>query len=176
MKKLLLMFWFAVPLGAQESGAGKDMTAWMWANFLILVVGLGYLCRKYGAPYLAARSEGIRKGIADAQLMKAEADRREAEINAKLANLHVGISAMKEELQKEQARETERLLARNKADFARIQEQVAQEIERSAKAARIELQQHAGRLALDLAEQKIRSRMNPEIQQKLTSEFVRSLP
>ena len=34
--------------------AERDMTPWLWANFAILVLALGYLSKKYGGPFLKA--------------------------------------------------------------------------------------------------------------------------
>lgn len=182
MKKLVLVLLLALPVCAQEKAAAqehaaqeKDMTPWMWANFLILVGGLAYLSKKYGGPFLAARSEAIRKDILDAEKTKAEAHAKIAEIDRKLAGLDSEIAALKEENLRDQAHERERLHARHEAELARVQQQTQGEIESITKRAKNELQREAATLALGLAEQKVSARMNPETQQKLASDFVESL-
>jgi F-type H+-transporting ATPase subunit b len=185
VKRLLLLFCLAAPLALPESSlksAEKKETAedtqmlpWMWANFAILVGGLAYLSKKYGGPFIAARSEGIRKDIVESEKIKAEADAKVAEVNAKLANLGAEIAAMKEENLREQARERQRLEARHEAELTRIRQQAEQEIETATKAARLELQRFAAKMALDLAERKVSARMNPELQKQLASDFVRNL-
>ncbi len=172
------LFWLvlgcALTAAAAEQGGEtqRDMTPWLWANFVILLAALGYLAMKHGGPYLKARQEGIQKGIADAEAKKADADRRVAEVNARLANLDAEITNLKTQMREEQAQEAERLAARNAAELARIQQQAEQEMESAAKAARLDLQAHAGKLALDLAEQKLRARMNPATQHDLAQGFV----
>ncbi len=164
-----------MPLAAAEEAAEKDMTPWLWANFIILVIALGYLTKKYGGPFLAARSANIQQGIAAANARKAEADRRVADVEARLANLGGEIEKLKTEIRAEQGREADRIAARNAVDIARIHQQAEQEIDALTKAARLELQEHAGNLALQLAEQKIRARMNPETQRKLNRDFLNSI-
>ncbi len=155
--------------------AGHDMTPWLWANFVILVVALGYLSKKYGAPFLQARQENISKGIADAETKKTEADRRVAEVNQKLATLDAEIANLKTQMREEQAQEAKRLADRNAAELARVQQQSEQEMEAAGKAARLELQGYAAKLALDLAEKKLRSGMTGDAQDRLTRGFVESL-
>lgn len=183
MKRFLLTISFAIlPFALQaqeaahkEAAPEKDMTVWLWANFAILAAGLTYLFKKYGTPFIQSRTEGIRKDIVDAEKTKAEADARVAEVNAKLANLESEIADIKAQYAKDQAYEAERLRARLQAELARISSQAQQEIETTSKAARLSLQRHASRLALDLAGQKVAARMNPEIQHRLTSEFAEAL-
>jgi F-type H+-transporting ATPase subunit b len=168
---------FALPAqeAHHEAAPEKDMTVWLWANFAILAFGLIYLFKKYGTPFIQARGESIRKDIVDAEKTKAEADAKVAEVNARLANLDSEISAIKVQFAQDQAQEAERLRARQQAELVRISNQARQEIESTSKAARLSLQRHAAKLALDLAEQKVAARMNPEIQHRLTSEFAESL-
>lgn len=178
MKQFFLILVIAVPLFSQETKAAapeKDMTPWMWANFVILAGALVYLSRKYGGPFFAARSEGIRKDIVNAEKTKAESDAKIAEVNAKLANLGAEIKALKDENVRDQARETERLQSRHQAELARIHSQAQQEIQSATKMARLELQRQAAVLALDLAEKKVSARMTPEIQNRLASGFVESI-
>jgi F-type H+-transporting ATPase subunit b len=187
MKRLILaVFLTLLPCAAQEpankpevshkeAAPEKDMTVWLWANFAILAAGLTWLFRKHGTPFLQSRTESIRKDIVDAEKTQAAANAKVAEVNAKLANLESEIAAIKAQYAQEQAHEAERLRARQQAELARIGNQAQQEIESTSKAARLALQKHAARLALDLAEQKVNARMNPEMQHRLASEFVDSL-
>jgi F-type H+-transporting ATPase subunit b len=180
MKRLILavsLAFLPYVLSAQEPAnkPERDMTPWLWANFAILAAGLGYLFKKYGTPFLAARSESISKDLLDAEKAQAQANAKVAEINARLANLDSEVAAIKDEFARERTQEVERLRARHQSELARISQQTRREIESTAKAARVTLRKHAAKLAVDLAEQKVRARMNPEVQKKLTLEFVESL-
>ncbi len=182
MKTYIFLLLVALSAQAQESaGVGqpgvtdKDMTPWLWANFVILMGGLIYLFRKYASSYFVTRSEGISRDIVAAEKTQAEASAKVAEINLKLSHLDGDLTELRESNRRDQAREAERLEARHQAELTRIHEQTRQEIEAATKAARLQLQRDAARLALDLAEQKVSARMNPESQKKLASEFVESL-
>jgi F-type H+-transporting ATPase subunit b len=178
VNKFLLILLFTLPLLAQEtkeSAPEKDMTLWMWANFLILAGALFYLSRKYGGPFFAARSQGIQKEILNAQKTKAESDAKISEVNTRLANLGAEIAAMKEENHRDQAREVERLQVRHQSELVRIQAQTQQEIQSATKLARAQLHRQAATLALELAEKKVVARMNPEIQKQLANGFVEGI-
>lgn len=172
-----------LPLGivmAQETeGAKADseehLEMWKWANFAILAGGLGYLFAKKGGPFFASRSAEIRKGITDAEALRKDADARAAEVERRLANLEADVKQMRATVLSEQAAAAERLRQETAAELARIQEYAVREIDSAGKAARVELKRYAARLAIDLAEQKIRSRMNAENQGVLVDDFVRSL-
>ena len=151
------------------------MTPWLWANFLILAGGAGYLASKKGGPYFASRSAEIRKSIAESEKAKAEAEARAAAVNAKLANLEADIAAIRTTVREEQAHESERIQRETVAELARIQAHGEQEIEAAGKLARLDLRREAAKLALDLAEQKLRQRMNPQAQEALTRAFVEDL-
>ena len=118
-------------------------------------------------PSWAARSAAISQGITDADQKKAEAAKRISEVEAKLATLQPEIEKLKSEMRNEQAREVERARARNLAQIQHLHEQSREEVESAYKSARLQLEKHAGQLAIDLAETKIRARMSPEAQRKL---------
>ncbi len=66
---------------------GEGMTAWKWANFLLLAGLLGWLVKKNAGPYYAARSLQIKKDmIAAADFLK-QAEARAAEVERHLAGL-----------------------------------------------------------------------------------------
>lgn len=175
MKRAAFLIFWVLPLCAAERAGEKDMTGYLWANFVILAVALGWLIRKHGGPFLEARSEAIRAGITDADQRKAVAARRIAEVENKLATLGPEIEKLKADMRNEQARERDRMEARNAAEIEHIQQQGRQEVDSALKAARLQLEAHAGKLALQLAESKIRARMTPDTQRRLTRDFVGSL-
>lgn len=117
----------------------------------------------------------IRKGIAEAEEIRADAEARAADVDRRLAGLGAEIEALRAHARQEQAAEAERIRQQTAADLTRIQEHAAREIEAAGKTARIELKRYAAQLAVDLAEQKIRRQMTPGIQSALVENFVRDL-
>lgn len=167
----------AAPLLAQESGAPKpDMTLWEWLNFAILAILLGWIVVKQGGPALRARSRQIQEGLEAGQKAKAEADARAAAVEARLAGLGQEIAAMRTNAAAERAREAERMRVDTQDEIARIQRQCRQELESLGKLARLEVQRTAATLAMELAEQKVRARMSPELQLTLIQGFLEDLP
>jgi F-type H+-transporting ATPase subunit b len=177
VSRLLSTLLLAVPLLAQETGSAKpDMTLWEWLNFAILAILLGWIVAKQGGPALRERSRQIRDGLAAGQKAKDDAEARASEVQARLAGLEREIAAMRTNAAAEREREAERIHAETQAEIARIQRQCQQELESLGKLARLEVQRTAARLAMELAEQKVRARMSPELQSTLIQGFLEDLP
>jgi F-type H+-transporting ATPase subunit b len=160
----------------KSEGKAEGVSAfWAWANFAILAGALGYLIAKKGGPWFAARSLAIRKGIADAEEIRISAEAGAEEVDRKLAGLEADMEALRAEMRREQVAEAKRARKQTEADMLRIQEHAASEIDGAGKAARLELKRYAAQLAIDLAEQKIRRQMTPEVQAALVDNFERNL-
>lgn len=144
---------------------------WKWPNFALLAVLLGYLIKKQGGPLLAARSEQIRQGLEAGEKAKAEAQKRAAVVESKIANLGKEIEVLRAAAHADLERETARIRRDAVAEIARIERHTEAEIESIGKQARLELRQYAATLALDLAEQKIRARMSGDVQATLVMNF-----
>lgn len=162
--------------GKQQHGEGQsNLDWWKWANFIVLIGALGYLAAKNGGPFFASRSREIRKGIADAEKVRADAEARVAAVDSRLANLQVEIDALRKTALAEQSAQAERIREETQRELAKIQAHAEREIASAAKAARLDLQRYSADLALELAEQKIRARMTPEGQHAMVQSFVRNL-
>ncbi len=167
----------AVPaIFAQENAADESrLDVWKWANFAVLVVGLGYLIGKNAGPFFEARTKRIREDMAQAEEMWKAAEARAAEVDRKLAGLESEIARFRSESQQEAQNETERMKSQTAAEMARIRQQSEQEIAAAGKAARLELKRYSATLAIHVAEQKVRDRITPDAQDSLVREFVRDL-
>jgi F-type H+-transporting ATPase subunit b len=144
---------------------------WKWPNFLLLVGLLGYLIKKYGAPLLQTRSQQIRESLEAGEKARAEAEALAAGVQLKIANLDLEIAELRTNSHADLEREAERIRSDAEKEMTRIQQHTAGEIESMGKHARLELRQYAGKLAMDLAEQKIRGRMSSEVQATLLENF-----
>jgi F-type H+-transporting ATPase subunit b len=165
----ILLFLGAVALSAQEGGAMPEPSmGWKWANFVILVAGLGYLLAKTLPPLFKSRTEEIQKGIAEARAIKQDADKRAAEVAARTATLGADIERFRVEAKVEMQQEAA-------AQIARLEHQAQQEIEMSGKIARRELTSYAAKLSLDLAEQRVRERLDAQAEQGLVDAFIQDL-
>ncbi len=161
-------------MAAAEHGAER-VTLWKAVNFALLAGGLGYLLHKKGGAFFGGRTEQIQKGIAEAARIKTDAEARYAEMERRLEGLAAEIESLRKTAREESAAEGERVRQETGRELRKIQEQAGQEIAAAARAARQELQAHAAELAVRLAEQKIRQRMTPEIENQLVAATVREL-
>ena len=176
MKRLILaVFLFAAALGAQEKTEARENITLKWVNFSILVIGLGYLCAKSLPPFFKSRTSEIQQGIIEAQAMKKDAERRAAEMEARLGSLSAEIERFRAQCNVEMEQEAQRIRQETAHQISRIEQQGQAEIETVGKIARRALQAHAAKLALDLAEQRIRQRLDHAADSLLADDFVRDL-
>jgi F-type H+-transporting ATPase subunit b len=161
-----------------ESNEAEQGDPWIWwklANFAILAVGLGYLIGKNVPPLFRKQSDEIQGALKEAAKIKAEAAAYAAAVEARLANLQQEIEKLRQTAHAEMAAEGERLSRETEHHLERIREQSAQELALLTRGAKDELRKYAAELAISLAEQRIRSRMNPATQDKLAGEFLADL-
>jgi F-type H+-transporting ATPase subunit b len=180
LRKLLLLSAFAAVCLAQEQAGGaaassEPSAVWKWANFAILAVGLAYIIGKSLPSFFQARTESIQKDIASARKTKEEAERRAAEMDARLAALGQEIEKFRAQARAEMEQEGERIRRETAAQIHRLEQQAEAEIESASKAARAELRALAARLALDLAEQRIRARLDETAEASVVESFFADL-
>lgn len=177
---LLTAFLATVPvmyLHAQDaaSKAENDDFGWKWTNFALLAVGLGWLMAKTLPPFFRSRSIDIQKGIAEAQALKADAEKRAAQMEARLATLGTEIEKFRVQAHAEMEQEGKRIAEETERQMRRLEQQMAMELETAAKTARRELKAFAAKLALDLAEQRIRTRLDSPTEAGLVEDFIQDL-
>jgi F-type H+-transporting ATPase subunit b len=158
-----------------SQGEHGTLELWKWANFILLAGALGYLIGKNAGPFFASRSRKIKQDIVDSEDARCEAEGKAAEVERRLASLETEIASLKSESQAEAEAEMRRNAQHTEAEIAKIQARAEQEIASAGKAARMGLKKYSAELAISLAEQKIRQRMNPEAQDALVRGFVRHL-
>jgi F-type H+-transporting ATPase subunit b len=188
MKGLLLIPLFALfavaTMVAQErpapAGEATEKTSevspiWKWANFAILAVGLGYLMAKHLPPLFASRTKEIQKGISESQQMKLDAERRSAEMDARLSALGADIEKFRTQSAAEMQQEGERISRETAAQIKKIEQQATVEIESVGKSTRRQLKEYAAELAMGLAEERLRSRIDNATESALVDDFVSNL-
>jgi F0F1-type ATP synthase membrane subunit b/b' len=160
---------------AQEAAGHEPNQALLWANFVILAGFLGYLIFKNVPPLLRARSEEIQSAMRESGRLKAESEARLAEIERRLSGIASEIDKLRVELITEMNAEGSRLRAETERMLTRIHQQAEQEIQLMTKSSRLELKAFSAQLAIDLASQRIRARMNHDTQQSMVNAFISDL-
>ena len=176
-RALILVILSAATLAAAdaEGGASDTFSLWRWANFAILAFALGYVMVKFLPPLFTSRTLEIQKGISEAQQMKLDAERRSAEMDARLNALGADIEKFRTQSAAEMQQEGERIGRETAAQIKKIEQQAAVELESVAKTARRQLKEYAGELALGLAEERLRARIDGATESALVDDFVRDL-
>jgi F0F1-type ATP synthase membrane subunit b/b' len=148
---------------------------WKWANLAVLVGALWFLVGKNVTSFFHSRTAEIQKGIRDAAQVRADAEARAAEIESKISNLSGEIERIRATSKAEIATEGARIQAETEAQLTKIQAQAEAEIASATKQARVELKAHAAQLALEIAENQIRQKLDPRLQEDLANGFVNDL-
>ena len=160
---------------ATSGGPAEPSAVWSWVNFAGLVGLLGYLAVKQGGPFFNSRAATIRKGIDEAEKIKADSDAKVSAINSKLGRLDAEIASLRENAGAERRAAEQRLKDEAEREIQRITAQAEGEIDTAGKSERVALQRYAAKLALELAETKVRARMNPNAEDALVQAFVKGL-
>jgi F-type H+-transporting ATPase subunit b len=179
---LSLVFGLALlaPCFAQEGGSHSEQEdssqeIWKVANFIILVGALGFLIGKSAGPFFAARLRGIREDMLQGEEARKDAERRSAEVDLRLAHLDLEIADLRRNAQIESDQERERMTRQLAAEIGKVRTRAEEEIAAAGKTARTELKRYVAELAIGLAEQKIRARVNVDVQDELIGAFTDGL-
>jgi F-type H+-transporting ATPase subunit b len=179
MKRLiLLVLMTGATLAAQEAqggGSAEPSMTWKVVNFAILAIGLGYLMVKTLPGFFHSRTSSIQEGIAEAQKVKADAERRAAEVDKRVSALGADIENFRAQSRAEMEKEGGRIRQETAATIQKLEQQAQVEIESAGKTARRELKAYAANLALDLAEQRVRARLDAGTEDGLVENFVLDL-
>jgi len=176
MRRLALIVVFASCVWASEGGEhAEPPILYKWINFAILAGGLGYIAVKSGRPALRGRAMEIVDSLAAARDRSEETARKAAEMDRKIAGLQAQVETVRQEAKQEMDREANRIQAETVELFAKVEQHAQQEIASTVSAAKKELKAHSAELALELARQKLRTRLNPQTQDSLVDGFIRSL-
>lgn len=165
---------------AEAGGQGSPHVPWgevvkQAVNFAILAGVLVYFLRKPVASFLKERSEMMRKSIDDAANARAEAAKKLAAIDERMAKLSEEVAALNAKMDSEAAAEAQALKESVSAEIARIQAQAAFTGEQEVKKARQELQQEASALCAKAAEELVRKTLSPADQERLVKENIEKI-
>jgi F-type H+-transporting ATPase subunit b len=159
----------------KKGGMAEPSMFWVSANFVLLAALLGYVAVKQGGPFFNARAAEIRKGIDEAEKIKADSNAKIASINSKLGRLDAEIASLRESAAAERRSAEQRIKEETQLAIERIRAHAESEIETAGKSERVALQRYVAQLALELAETKVRARLTPNTEDALVQAFVNGL-
>jgi F-type H+-transporting ATPase subunit b len=143
-------------LGAKLGmNAEQAATAFTVTNFLLLVIGVGWLMLKTLPKMFRDRSTAIQKHLVDARTATEEASARLNSVEARLAKLDGQIAEMRTQAEKDAALDEQRIKAAVESEKKKILDAAEQEIASATVQARRQIQQYAADLAIDQAAKKL---------------------
>jgi F-type H+-transporting ATPase subunit b len=159
----------------QEIEQGDPWIWWKWANFAILAGGIGFMIYKVAPALFEQRKRAIGQAMFEAATAVRDAQTRATEIETRFTALQSEIAEIRRNAKAEMSAESDRISRETEQRLQRIQDQATQEIALIARAERDELRKYAAQLALDLAEQRLRSRLTEGTQDGLVDGFLQDL-
>jgi len=149
-----------------EASAAMDFLGKV-VNFLILFGGLTFVARKPVKAMLAKRAVDVGESIAQAEKDRAASESLAAESRAKLAGLEAEVGALKAEAEEAGRRETGRIARAAREEAERLKKLTRQELDEQVRLGVRELKAYAAARATELARERIRKRLTPEVQSAL---------
>jgi F-type H+-transporting ATPase subunit b len=143
-------------------------------NFVVIAGAILWLSKKNLPGLFRNRTASIQKAMEEARKTSEDANRRLAEVEARLSKLDVEIAGMRAAAEREAATEEQRIKAATEEDARKIVESAEQEIMAAAKSARRELTAYAADLAVSLAKKQIH--VDAATDQALLRNFAQQLP
>lgn len=168
---------FVLAEGGEHAAAPTFWTnpaIWRPLNLLIFIIILVYLLRnkiRIGDVF-DKRAAGIRKELEDARNAKEQAERKLAEVEARLNKLDQEVAAIKAESEQEGSREFERIVKGAAADAEKISQTAHREIDGAVKAAKSELRAFVAEQSVALAESMIRAEIRPDDSDRLLNKYI----
>lgn len=166
---------FAAEEGAHHVDSGAQMKdfAWRCLDFAALAALAFWAIKKADVKgTLAARRSGIERQLKEAVQAKEQAEKKFQEYTVRLDQANKEIEGISLNMKREGELEKERIIAEAKTAAVRIVEQAESAAAQEVLKAKGELRAEAARLAVEIAEQKIRKNITKGDQDKLVGEYI----
>ena len=156
----------------QETVILDAVTRWKIINFVLFLIGLGYLIAKFAPSFFNARSADIQKAIQDATGLRIEADFRYSEIDRKMATLPEEIKKLRDQGAAEMERVHERFRHETDQEIGHIRRNTEAEIEALRQEAAAQVRRHTAQLALTSAERRLTDRFARQDEAPFIDDFI----
>ncbi len=164
--------------GAEGGGHGGGWQAtdtYRVMNFAVLAIGLFLILRKPVAQTFSNRIKSIRNELDELEEKKKAAEEELAQYNRQLAKLEEEAEKIVQEYIRQGNEARARILEAAKASAAKLEEQAQRSIESEFKKAKEQLVQEIMEKALVKAEDRIKTSITPDDQNKLVDEYLQKV-
>ena len=164
-------------LAAEEKhdGWGWGQTAGRWINLLILFGGLTYFLRQPARDFFGNRKAELQKQMRRAEEARQEAEAKLAEAEERMKQLDSALDAIRRQVQEEVEGEKERIRGQAEEEVQRVVSAARREISNLGRSVRQDLQDYAAEIAVQMAGDLLRERMDSEGQSTLAEQFLADL-
>jgi F-type H+-transporting ATPase subunit b len=142
-------------------------------NSGVLLFAIGFALWKFLPKIFRKRSEDLQKDLVSARLASEDANRRLAEVEARLLRLDSEIETFRHQVEQEAVEDEKRIHATLESERERVVASAEQEIAAAQSAAQRELKKFAAELAIDHAMRRIQ--LSSDTDRALVREFGKSL-
>jgi F-type H+-transporting ATPase subunit b len=160
---------------AEEGESHGNETLFRWINFALLAGGLFFLLRKPLGAFFSERSGSIQKGLEEGRKALEASQAQLRAVEEKLQHLDEEIAEFKLAAAREMGEERERMRQATAQEAEKMLQAARAQMDTATKAAQLELRLYAARLAVELAEEMIRQRLDDAGRRRLVSQFLAKL-
>ncbi len=161
--------------GLGEKYAESPALGWLTITFALFAWGVVRSAKGPLKNHLETRADGLEKAMAEAQKAKADAERRAKEAEQKLAALEGDMKQMQADFESQGKLEAERIKTSAEEMAKKIAKDAEDTIGAEMERARETLRAEASRLALQLAEERIKHMLTAADDEKLKKTLIQDL-
>lgn len=166
---------FGAEVGEATHFLGLPRWVFSWFNLLVFFGGLGYLVGPKALAALEGRRNQIRDSLMTARRQRADAEELHAGLDGQLAALETEVAQAAERARQEGKRDAREIAALAERERERMLEQARAEIRNRTARARVELAQHAARLATALAAERLEREVDAAARRRILDRGLLSL-
>lgn len=162
--------------GGEGGGTGWVSTdTFRLMNFAVLLIALIYLLRKPVSQALSSRIKGIKEQLEDLEARKAEAEKKLAEYNEKLAQLETEAETIVEEYIRQGHEAKARILKEAESSAEKIKAQARRNIEYEFERTKQTLREEIFEASLKKAEEIIKEKFSQDDQDRMVDEYLKKV-
>ena len=166
---------FGAEVGEATHFLGLPRWVFSWFNMLVFFGGLGYLIWPKAAAALENRRVQIRDSLMTARRQRADAEELREGLAGQLAALEAEVAEAVERAERQGERDAQEIVSLAERERERMIEQTRAEIRSRAARARVELAQHAARLATTLATARLEREVDSAARRRILDRGLLSL-
>jgi F-type H+-transporting ATPase subunit b len=165
---------------AWAAGGGEEVDlkaqlidfAWRIVNFIILLYILYKLMWKKMKSFFAGRREGIQSSLDEAEVVKADAEKKFKEYDEKIKKAEEEIQGISAMIKAQGEEEKKRIIADAERASVKMKEDAKARMEQELKKAKNELRLEASELAVQMAEDILKKKVTKEDHEGMVREYL----